>query len=212
MDGVFDEKDDAVKYDFDYKLITSLVSFSCGNELPCYAADAGIPVYGQTSGGGTCFVYMMNHTDSFKYLLSGDNVFSSSKTWKDFEAGAPLTEEWVKTNADGSYDYSEFYNIITVKVKNTAKVTAKNAKVSAKKLKKKSVTISPVTVKNAQGDVFYAKVKGDKKITINKKTGKVTVKKGTKAGKYIVKILVKVTGSKFYKPLNKTVKIKITVK
>ena len=77
QDGVFDEKDDAVKYDFDYKLITSLVSFSCGNELPCYAADAGIPVYGQTSGGGTCFVYMMNHTDSFKYLLSGDNVFSS---------------------------------------------------------------------------------------------------------------------------------------
>ena len=212
QDGVFDEKDDAVKYDFDYKVITSIVSFSCGNALPCMAADAGIPIYGQTSGGGTCLVYMMNHTDSMKFVLSGANIFSSPKTWMDVEAGAPLTEEWVKTNADGSYDYSDFYNIIMVKVKNTAKVTTKNAKVSAKKVKKKAITIRPVTVKNAQGDVSYAKVKGDKKITVNKKTGKVTVKKGTKVGKYTVKIQVKVTGSQFYKPLNKTVTVKISVK
>ena len=102
--------------------------------------------------------------------------------------------------------------IIMVKVKNTAKVTTKNAKVSAKKVRKKAVTIRPVTVKNAQGDVSYAKVKGSKKITVNKKTGKVTVKKGTKAGKYTVKIQVKVTGSQFYKPLNKTVTVKISVK
>ena len=212
QDGVFDEKDDSVKYDFDYKVITSLVSFSCGNALPCLAADAGIPIYGQTSGGGTCLVYMMNHSDSMKFMLSSTNVLSSPKTWNNFEAGAPLTEEWVKTNADGSYDYSDFYNIIMAKVKNTAKVTVKNAKVSVKKVMKKAVTISPVTVKNAQGDVSYAKVKGNKKITVNKKTGKIMINKGTKAGKYTVKVQVKVTGSQFYKPLNKMVTVKISVK
>ena len=212
QDGVFDEKDDAVKYDFDYRVITSLVSFSCGNLFPCLAAESGIPVYGQTSNGGTCFAIMMNHTDSMKFMLSGSNTFSSPKTWMDVEAGAPLTEEWVKTNADGSYDYSDFYNIIMAKVKNTAKVTVKNAKVSVKKVKKKAVTIRPVIVKNAQGDVSFAKVKGNKKIKVNKKTGKVTVKKRTKAGNYTVKIQVKVAGSQFYKPLNKTVTVKISVK
>ena len=56
------------------------------------------------------------------------------------------------------------------------------------------------------------KYKGSKKITINKKTGKVTVKKGLKKGKYIVRVKVKAAGTSTIAPLTKKVKIKIKVK
>ena len=54
LDGVIDEKDDAVSYDFRFALLTTNSSYSCGNFLPCLAQKQGIPVVGQVSGGGTC--------------------------------------------------------------------------------------------------------------------------------------------------------------
>ncbi|MBR2547411.1 MAG: hypothetical protein IKF07_04390 [Eubacterium sp.] len=43
------------------------------------------------------------------------------------------------------------------------------------------------------------KVKGSRKISINKKTGKITIKKGLKKGTYKVKIKVKAAGNDKYK-------------
>ena len=63
-----------------------------------------------------------------------------------------------------------------------------------------------------QGTKAYAKASGNKKITIAKKTGKVTVRKGLKKGTYKVKIKVKAAGTGNYKPSAwKTVTLKIRV-
>ncbi len=112
LDGVFDEKDDAVKYDFNYKIITTQMSFSSANLFACLAQKAGIPIYGQRSGGGTCFVYMLNHTDTMAYMLSASNCFVIPADWSLIDSGAPVTEEWVKTAEDGSFDFSNLYNLI----------------------------------------------------------------------------------------------------
>lgn len=111
-DGVFDEKDDEAKYGLNYKIITSKASFSCGNLLPCLAQKAGIPIFGEHSGGGTCFVLLLNHSDSMSYMISGANTFADPDTWADLEAGAPVTEEWTTTNEDGTTDYTHFYDLI----------------------------------------------------------------------------------------------------
>ena len=68
--------------------------------------------------------------------------------------------------------------------------------------------------KKAQGGVAYARVaKGSAKcLTVNKKTGKVTVKKGTKKGTYKVKIKVTAKGNKNYKAGSKTVTCTVVVK
>ena len=67
--------------------------------------------------------------------------------------------------------------------------------------------------KKGQGTLTYKKVKGNKKITINKKTGKVTVKKGLKKGTYKVKVKIKAKGNANYKASAfKTVTFKIKVK
>ena len=66
--------------------------------------------------------------------------------------------------------------------------------------------------KKGQGKLTYAKVSGNKKITINKKTGKVTVKKGLKKGTYKVTVKVKAAGNANYKAATRKVSFKIRVK
>lgn len=107
-----------------------------------------------------------------------------------------------------------------VKKANTLKAKGKTVKLKAKKLKKKKQTITrkrAITIKNAKGEVTYTKVKVNKKkyakkFTINKKTGKITVKKGVKKGLYKVTVRVKAAGNGSYLPASKKVVVKIRVK
>ena len=89
------------------------------------------------------------------------------------------------------------------KAANPLKIKGKTATIKYSKLKKKNrkLAVKKVikVVKKGKGKLTYKKVSGSKKITINTKTGKVTVKKGLKAGKYKVKVTVKAAGNKNYK-------------
>lgn len=72
-----------------------------------------------------------------------------------------------------------------------------------------------VTVTQAQGAVAYANASMDaaaKKLKVDAKTGKVTVKKGTKVGKYTIKIKVTTAGNVNCKSGSKTVSCKVEVK
>jgi hypothetical protein len=102
---------------------------------------------------------------------------------------------------------------------NTLKVSAKTKAVKAKKLKKKKQTVKPLKIKNAKGAVTVTKVKKGsaaklfKKITVNKKTGAITIKKGKYAKKtYKIKLKVTAAGTSAYKKGEKTVTIKVKVK
>ena len=92
----------------------------------------------------------------------------------------------------------------------TVKASAKTVKYTA--VKKKAQTISAISVKKAVGAVSYKKTSGKSFLTVNAKTGKITVKKGTKKGTYTVKVKVTAKGNKNYNAGNKTVAVKITVK
>ena len=89
-----------------------------------------------------------------------------------------------------------------IKKSNTLTVKGKKVTVKYKKLKKKKRTLKISKVitftKKGQGTRSYKKVSGNKKITINKKTGKVTVKKGLKKGTYKVKVKVRAAGNSIY--------------
>ncbi len=58
-DGSFDEKDEEIRYDFRYAIMTSDYSYSCGNTMPNLAHLEGIPLLGSTTGGGGCNVNML---------------------------------------------------------------------------------------------------------------------------------------------------------
>ena len=98
-----------------------------------------------------------------------------------------------------------------VKKSNTMKVKTKTVKAKAKKKTtiKKSKAFK---IKDAKGKVTFKKVKGNKKIKINKK-GKITVKKGLKKGKtYKLKVKVYANGDLTYASAYKTVTVKIKIK
>ncbi len=103
------------------------------------------------------------------------------------------------------------------KLANPLKASGSVKLVKASKVNKKNVTIKKaIKVKKAKGKVTYMKTKGSKMITVNKKTGAITVKKGLKPGKYTIKVKVNAagtnTGSPQYRKGKKTVKVIIIIK
>ena len=118
------------------------------------------------------------------------------------------TEEIDKADAD----LTAAQKALKLKSANPLKATAKAQTVKAKKVKKAKQTLAAIKVTGAKGTVKYAKVKGNKKLTVNAKTGKITVKKGTKKGKYTVRVKVSAAGNGDYKAGSKVVSVKVTVK
>ena len=116
----------------------------------------------------------------------------------------------------GAYDGAVNATFSINKAANPLAVKAKTAKIKFANVKKKAQTLAVSKVvtftKKGQGTLTYAKASGNKKITINKKTGKVTVAKGLKKGTYKVKVKIKAAGNANYKAsAYKTVTFKIII-
>ena len=117
------------------------------------------------------------------------------------------------------FDLCYKFNAVDFLEPNPITVKGKTATVKAKKVKKKNQTIAAskvvtiVTDEHGIQGAWYSKVSGNKKITINKYTGTVTVKKKLKKGTYKVKIKVMPTGNDYYEAGNwQQITIKIKVK
>ena len=105
----------------------------------------------------------------------------------------------------------------SAKKKNTFTLSSKKLSVKYAKLKKKTLKFAAkkaFVVKKAKGKVSYQVAKYDKKakkkITVAK-NGKITVKKGLKRGTYKLKVKVRAAGNSAYKPLTRTVTLKVKV-
>ena len=70
LDGVIDEKDDEVKYDFNYAVLTTRLSFSCGNLFPFMMQEHGAVLLGEPTGGGSCSVQTATLTSGAVFMMS----------------------------------------------------------------------------------------------------------------------------------------------
>lgn len=109
LDGKFDDADKNVCYDFNFAVLTSQVSFSCGNLTPCIAQQDGILVLGETSGGGCCMVTKNYFADSENFSLSNVKTLLRQDL-TDVDSGAKVVYDLTKKAADGSTDYSGLYD------------------------------------------------------------------------------------------------------
>ncbi len=120
----------------------------------------------------------------------------------------------VQMTSDFYYGTKTLYFTIN-KANNPMTVKGKTAIVKRAKVKQKAQTLKVAKVLNIskkQGALTFKKVKGSKKITVAKKTGKVKVLKGAKKGTYKVTVQVKAAGNSNYKALTKKVTFKVKVK
>ena len=132
------------------------------------------------------------------YTLSGTTAATNAGS---YQATATLEEGYIW--ADGTttaktikWTISKAVNTLKIKAKTaTVKGSTKGKKGKLKKTKKLGVTKVIKFISKGQGTKTYIKKSGNAKITIAKKTGKVTVKKGLKKGTYKVKVKVKAAGN-----------------
>ena len=99
----------------------------------------------------------------------------------------------------GDYNGTLVKKFTRKKAKNTLKIKSADKTVYYSKVKNGAQVVKPITILKRQGKVTYTKLSGSSpKLTINKTTGKVTVKKGTKKGNYIIRIKVSAAGNTNY--------------
>ncbi len=140
--------------------------------------------------------------DASQYTVT----YADNKNAGTAKVTVTMTSDWYEGTKDFTFRIKKAANPLSAKGKT---VTVKYASLSkkAKAIARKSA----ITLSKAKGTVTYAKVSGNKKITIDKKTGKITVAKGLKKGVYSVKIKVKAAGTGNYKALAQTVTVKVKI-
>ena len=121
FNGVFDAADADVHYDLNFAVLTSGMSFSCGNLFPSMLKDAGVPVIGATSGGGACAIQAMCTADGFCYQISSFRARLNTLDGENIDAGVtpdiPIPTDGtveVKLSEDTSVtvkDFSKYYDI-----------------------------------------------------------------------------------------------------
>lgn len=111
FDGSFDTAAFAKKYDFRYAVMTTSGSFSCGNYLPSLLRDAGIPVIGEVSGGGTDMVARLITPEGMFLTVTDAFAEMTDAEGNQIENGVPVDVELVKVAEDGTKDYSDCYDI-----------------------------------------------------------------------------------------------------
>lgn len=120
MDGVIDEKDKEVVYDYNLGVLTTRLAFSCGNLFPVIMQERGAAVIGENTGGGSCVVNMMALSDGPVFMMSSYQWHLRNARGEEVEKGAdpdmPI-ERIENANAVNPYfprltpgDYSPYYN------------------------------------------------------------------------------------------------------
>lgn len=87
FDGKFDELDKDVHYDLKFCILTSRLSFSCGNLFPSLCQDAGLLVAGEKSGGGSCAVCTYRTAEGLKYNISSARGRLINKLEQNIDGG-----------------------------------------------------------------------------------------------------------------------------
>lgn len=121
----------------------------------------------------------------------------------------------ITISAASSSNYNAASKTVTIKVTKpapTIKVKTTSATVKYANLKKKAQTVALGASVNSKGTLTYQKVSGSSAITVNKKTGVLSVGKGTKKGTYKVKVRVKAAAKGKYNAGTKDVTVTIKVK
>ena len=109
QDGTYEDGKETFNYKFNFGILCSSASFSCGNSLPCYAKEAGIPILGETSGGGTCLLGAFDLPNAITNSISSYTTMQY-KNGGDMDGGATPDYDLTRKTADGEVDYTDFFN------------------------------------------------------------------------------------------------------
>ncbi len=106
LDGAIDEKDEEIRYDFRYAIMISNYTYSCGNTMPNLAHEEGIPLFGATTGGGGCNVFMFTLPgECMPYRISTKWLMTDA-AYQSIDGGIAPDEQMLQLSGDEVIDAS----------------------------------------------------------------------------------------------------------
>ena len=165
--------------------------------------------------------------DAYNGLTDVQRGYISDKDIEKLKSAVSAIEEYEKQEAEKKKEqntpqpdfepsWEELIDDSDSLLTQALRVTAPKMKnFKAAKLRKAGKSFRAIHVSGAEGKVTYKATgnrKSKKALKFNKKTKKITVKKGTKRGKYALTITVKADGGSNYHSASKKVKITVKVK
>ena len=136
----------------------------------------------------------------------------TKKVTKHINAGTYYVKATVAANANYKAATSKAVKLVIKKAaqKITVKTTSKTYAV--KTVKSKAQVFAIGAAASGKGKLTYTRVKGSSALTVNAKTGRITVRKGTKKGTYTIQVRVRAAANTNYNAANVTKTIKVIVK
>ena len=105
LDGEYTDKDKLAGKGLNIYCLTSQVSFSCGNFVPCTFKDSGeVHIMGQRSGGGACMVQPMTTAMGSMFTISGNNRMSFMKNGSFYDIDQGVEPDYYIGNVENFYD------------------------------------------------------------------------------------------------------------
>ncbi len=127
-------------------------------------------------------------------------------------AGTYYVRASVAADANYKAATSSAVKLIIRKAAQKVAVSTTSKTFAVKNVKAKAQVFSIGAKASGRGKLTYAKVSGSSALTINKTTGKITVKKGTRKGTYTIRVKVTAAANANYNAANVTKIIKVIVK
>ena len=87
FDGVYDEKDKDVRYDFNYGVLTTRYAFSCGNLFPIVFQEGGAVIIGEPTSGGSCCIQVGSDAEGLSYVFSSGQWQLTDSAGESVEGG-----------------------------------------------------------------------------------------------------------------------------
>lgn len=157
--------------------------------------------------------------------ITPEPIVTCQNNCSNLEAGKHYTVEYkdninagtatVIVTGIGDHDVSREETFTIKKAPGRMSAKGRPVTVRAAALKKKAVTVArkkAIKVSKANGKVTYKKKSGPKKVSVDKKTGKIRIMKGMPGGTGKIKIIVRDPGDRNHKSVTKTVTVKLRVK
>ena len=96
---------------YNFYVMTSKYSFSCGTALPTMLKGTNVKIIGQPGAGGTCPVFRCNDACGSTFVMSGiyNIVYKSDNDFLDNEKGIPVDIEIAEADF---YNYEKVVTLI----------------------------------------------------------------------------------------------------
>ena len=151
FDGIYNEADKVSKYNFNYGVLTSKLTFSTANIFASMAKENNFMILGEQSGGGACSLSVLFTPESLLYSISS-NKHIVNNSGNSIDKGIVVDKNLVEKNEVTGIemnDYSKYYDLTNLSALLNEFYKIEEPKIEEPQTEELNPTESPVSPKTS---------------------------------------------------------------